>query len=363
MSGAMPWMLCLAGCGQGAPPPSVSVAKVLQQDVPIQREWMATLDGSINARVQPQVSGYLVRQDYREGAFVHKGDVLFEIDARSFRTAVDMAKARLEQARAQLRVATLSVKQDIPKAAAGAAQRARLESDTQKQLAANAAVAAAQAAVEQAQLNLGFTQVRSLIDGIAGVTQVQVGNLVNPASVLTSVSTVDPIRAYFPVSTEEYMRMASPEHGSGAHLVAGLPLTLVVTEGQAHSAAGELLFADRQVDEQTGTIRLAGAFPNPDNLLRPGQHARVRAVMQTRRAALLVPQGAVTALTGRLQVAVVSPDDRVSLRNVQVGEQIGSLRIITSGLSAGERVIVADGAELQDGSLVTPVPFEGTADP
>jgi membrane fusion protein (multidrug efflux system) len=334
----------------------VPVTEVLQQDVPIEAEWEATLDGSVNAQIQSQVSGYVIKQDYREGASVHKGDVLFEIDPRPFQAALDLKKAQLEQARAQLGAATLKLKHDTPEASASvtASQRARLESDNQAQQTATAAVGAAEAAVEQAELNVGFTEVRSLTDGLAGVAQVQLGNRVTPATVLTSVSKVNPIRAYFPVTTDEYLRMASPVHGAGASEVAGLPLVLVLTNGRTHPSSGELMFADRQVDEHTGTIRLAGSFPNPGNVLRPGQHARVRAVTQMRKAALLVPQVAITELQGKQQVAVVSPDRRVSLRAVQVGEAVGSLRIITSGLSAGERVIVEGTAGLQNGTMVTP---------
>ena len=352
----------LSGCGQRAqsrPPPAVPVIAVLQKDVPIQGEWVATLDGNVNARIQPQVSGYLIKQDYREGAYVHKDEVLFEIDPRPFQATLDMAKAQLAQARAQLGNASLNVKRDIPEAEAGAIPHAQLDTDTQAQLAAKAAVAAGDAAVEQAELNLGFTKVRSLIDGIAGITQVQVGNLVTQSTVLTSVSDVNPIRAYFPVTTEEYLRMAAPaSHGPEAPSVAGLPLRLLLSDGSSYPAAGELLFADRQVDQQTGTIRLVGAFPNPGNVLRPGQYAKVQAVTQTRKGALLVPQRAVTELQGAQQVALVDNNNRVSIRTVQVGERSGPLWIIASGLAPGDRVVVEGVAKVQDGSLVTPVPYE-----
>jgi membrane fusion protein (multidrug efflux system) len=353
----------LTGCGEeraaARPRPSVPVTTVLQQDVPIQAEWVATLDGNVNAQIQPQVGGYLIRQDYREGAFVHKDDVLFEIDPRPFQAALDLAKAQLAQARAQLGTATLNVKRDVPEAEAGAIPRAQLETDTQAQLAAKAAVAAGEAAVEQAKLNLEFTKVRSLIDGIAGITQVQVGNLVTPSTVLTAVSDVDPIRAYFPVTTEDYLRLAGAKD-DGTSAVTGLSLQLALSDGSTHAGAGQLLFADRQVDRQTGTIRLVGAFPNPGNVLRPGQYAKVRAVTQTRKGALLVPQRAVTELQGAQQVAVVGADDRVSIRTVQVGERVGSLWIIALGLKAGERVIVEGAGKVQNGSLVTPVLYQDT---
>jgi RND family efflux transporter MFP subunit len=355
----------LAGCGPHAPqqraPQSVPVTTVLQQDVPIQGEWPASLDGNVNARIQPQVSGYLIKQDYREGAFVHKGELLFEIDPRPFQATLDMAKAQLAQARAQLGNATLNVTRDVPEAEAGAIPRAQLDTDTQTKLAASAAVEAGEAAVEQAELNLGFTRVRSLIDGIAGITQVQVGNLVTPSTVLTSVSDVNPIRAYFPVTTEEYLRMAAPAgHGPDAPSVAGLPLHLLLSDGSTHPSPGVLLFADRQVDAQTGTIRLVGAFPNPGNVLRPGEYGKVRAVTVTRKGALLVPQRAVTELQGAQQVALVGPDDKVSIRTVQVGERVGALWIVASGLKPGDRVVVEGTSKVQDGSLVTPVPYQPT---
>jgi membrane fusion protein (multidrug efflux system) len=211
--------------------------------------------------------------------------------------------------------------------------------------------------VEQAQLNVGFTSVRSLINGIAGLTQVQVGNLVSPTTVLTSVSDVDPIRAYFPVTPAQYLQLTAPaEQGTP------MPLTLLLPDTGTPPLAGRLLFADRQVDQSTGTIRLAGAFPNPGNLLRPGQYAKVRAVTQLRKAALLVPQRAVTELQSAQQVAVVGSDDRVSIRTVQVGERAGSLWIITAGLTAGERVVVEGTGKVQDGSLVTPIPYRTAGD-
>ncbi len=359
-------LLACAGCGRGtaarpAHPLEVEVAPVVQRDVNIYGEWVATLDGYVNAQIQPQVTGYLVRQDYREGSLVHKDQVLFEIDPRPFQAALDMAKAQLAQAQAQLGNASLNVKRDIPEAQVNAIPRMQLETDTQTELAAKAAVEAGKAAVEQAALNLGFTKVRSLIGGIAGIAQVQVGNLVTPSTVLTGVSDVDPIKAYFPVSGEEYLRIADKLNPNTVDLLsesARIPLELILSDGRTYPHDGFVLFADREIDAQTGTIRLVGRLSRiPGGILRPGQYGKVRAVTEVRKGALLVPQRAVTELQGSDEVAVVGPDDRVTIRSVQTGERVGTMWVITSGLAVGERV-VAEGAEkVATGATVTPVRF------
>ena len=355
--------LC-AGCAQkkSSPPdpPRVQVARVVEKDVSIYGEWVATLDGYVNAQIQPQVTGYLIKQDYREGSLVHKDDVLFEIDPRPFQAALDQAKAQLAQAEAQLGNATLNVKRDIPEAEANAIPRSQLENDTQMQLAAKATVEADRAAVEQAALNLSFTKVRSLISGIAGITQVQVGNLVTPSAVLTGVSQVDPIKTYFPVSGEDYLRIADKIHPETVNLLSSaspISLQLILSNGSAYAHGGSVLFADRQVDQQTGTIRIAGAFANPGNILRPGQYAKVRAVTQILKNALLVPQRAVSQLQGSAQVAVVGPDNKITIRAVQTGERVDTMWVISSGLVAGDRVVAEGTQKVKDGSTVTPVPF------
>jgi RND family efflux transporter MFP subunit len=353
-----------AGCAQKKPPagaaPQVQVARVVQRDVSIHSEWVATLDGYVNAQIQPQVSGYLIKQDYREGSFVHKDDVLFEIDPRPFQAVLDQAKAQLAQAEAQLGNATLNVNRDIPEAAANAIARSQLEGDTQAQLAAKATVAAGRAAVEQAALNLSFTKVRSLISGIAGITQVQVGNLVTPSTVLTGVSQVDPIKTYFPISGEDYLRIADKIHPETVNLLSTaspIPLQLILANGSTYERSGSILFADRQVDQQTGTIRIAGAFANPGNILRPGQYAKVRAVTQIIKDALLIPQRAVSELQGSAQVALVGPDNKISIHAVQTGERIDTLWVIKSGLMAGDRVVAEGVQKVKEGSTVTPTPF------
>jgi RND family efflux transporter MFP subunit len=360
----LPIVVQCAGCAQKKPPagvaPQVQVARVIQRDVSIHSEWVATLDGYVNAQIQPQVSGYLIKQDYREGSLVHKDDVLFEIDPRPFQAVLDQAKAQLAQAEAQLGNATLNVNRDIPEAEANAIARSQLEGDTQAQLAAKATVAAGRAAVEQAALNLSFTKVRSLISGIAGITQVQVGNLVTPSTVLTGVSQVDPIKTYFPISGEDYLRIADKIHPDTVNLLSSaspIPLQLILANGSRYDRSGSILFADRQVDQQTGTIRIAGAFANPGNILRPGQYAKVRAVTQIIKGALLIPQRAVSELQGSAQVALVGADNKISIHAVQTGERIDTLWVIKSGLIAGDRVVAEGVQKVKEGSRVTPTPF------
>jgi RND family efflux transporter MFP subunit len=338
----------------------VEVASVVQKDVPIYTEWVGTLDGYVNAQIQPQVTGYLIKQDYREGSFVHKGDVLFEIDPRPFQAVLDQAKAQLAQAEAQLGTARLNVKRDIPEAEAQAIPQSQLDDDTQANLAAKAAVAAGQAAVEQAQLNLDYTNVRSLIDGIAGIAQVQVGNLVTLSTVLTGVSQINPIKAYFPISGVEYLRIASRIGPGTVNLLSRrnpIPLELILANGDTYRYTGKILFANRQIDPQTGTIQIVGAFPNPGNILRPGQTVRVRAVTELRRGALLVPQRAVTELQGGYQVAVLQAGNKITIRTVQVGAQVGSMWIINQGLRLGERVVAEGTQVVRDGAVVTPQPY------
>ena len=362
-------LLC-AGCAQKttapAGGPQVQVAQVVQQDVNIYSEWVATLDGYVNAQIQPQVTGYLIKQNYSEGSFVHKDDVLFEIDPRPFQAVLDQAKAQLAQAEAQLGNATLNLNRDIPEAEANAIPRSQLEGDTQAQFAAKASVAASRASVDQAALNLSFTKVRSLISGIAGITQVQVGNLVTPSTVLTGVSQVDPIKTYFPISGEEYLRIAGRIHPETVNLLssaAPIPLQLILSNGRTYAQSGSILFADRQVDQLTGTIRIAGAFANPGNILRPGQYAKVRAVTQILKGALLIPQRAVSQLQGSAQVAVVGTDNKVTIRSVQTGERVDTMWVITSGLTAGDRVIAEGVQKVKEGITVTPTPFTTASAP
>jgi RND family efflux transporter MFP subunit len=364
-------VVACAGCGQRASsaqssrPPQVEVTPVVQRNVRVYGEWVATLDGYVNAQIQPQVTGYLIKQDYREGSFVRKDDVLFEIDPRPFQAVLDQAKAQLAQAQAQLGNATINVNRDIPEAQVSAIPQSQLDTDKQAQLAGKAAVEAGQAAVEQASLNLGFTRVRSLISGIAGIAQVQVGNLVSPTTVLTAVSQVNPIKVYFPISGDDYLRITAMGGPGTVNLLStnSPPLQLILSNGTTYPHTGRFLFADRQVSQDTGTIRIAAGFPNPGNVLRPGQYGRVRAVTAIRDGALLVPQRAVTELQGSYQVAVVEPGNKIAIRSVEVGERVGSMWIVNKGLSAGEQVVAEGTLKVRDGSAVTPVAFNPGTNP
>ncbi len=342
-----------------APRTPVGVVKAVQRDVPVHAEWVATLEGYVNAQIQPQVSGYLVRQNYQEGSFVHKGDVLFEIDPRPFQAVLDQAKGQLAQARAQLYLANVNVKRDTPLVKERAIAQSQLDAETAAQMQAQASIQAAEAAVEQAQLNLGFTSVRSLVDGIAGIATTQMGNLVSPATVLTTVSQLDPIKVYFPISEQEYLQFTSKlsTKNSPADLLRGADsraLELTLSDGSTYPRKGHVIFADRQMDPQTGTIRVVGAFPNPGNILRPGQFGRVRALLGVRQGAVLVPQRCVTELQGTYEVAVVSAQNTISIRKVKVGDRVGPLWIIAEGLAAGEEVVSDGTSKVRDGMPVTP---------
>src|SRR4030081_1703448 len=302
------------------PPPTVEVAEVVQKDVPIFSEWIATLDGYVNAQIQPRVSGYVTRQDYKEGSVVSKGQVLFEIDPRPFKAALDQAKGQLAQTEAQFGKAKLDVERDMPLAQARAIAQSQLDTEIQAKLGAQAQVEAAKANVEQAELNLEWTKVTSLINGIAGIAQVQIGNLVGPNSILTSVSQVDPIKAYFPISEQAYvLAQKQSSAASTRHTISffGNSLALTLTDGSIYPHKGKILLADRQVDPNTGTIRIVAAFPNPGNILRPGQYGRVRVETNMKTGALLVPQSEVGQLQGSYQAAVVGSDHKVSMRAVK----------------------------------------------
>jgi RND family efflux transporter MFP subunit len=358
------------GCSNGkvraaTPPPSpvVEVAPVIQKDVPLQGEWVGTLEGYVNAQIQPQVSGYLIRQDYHEGGLVRKGQLLFEIDPRPFQAVLDQAKGQLAQAEAQMANAELNVKRDIPEAEAHAIPQSQLDTDTQALRAAKASVEADQAAVEQATINLGYTKVTSLIDGIAGINTVQVGNLVGPTTVLTAVSQVSPIKVYFPISEQEYLRLADGGGPGSVDFIthaSRIPLQLTLADGSTYPHPGKIIFADRQVNTQTGTIQIVGEFPNSRNLLRPGQYARVQAPTGKIDGALLVPQAAVSQQQGTYQVTVIGADNRAQLRTVGVGPRMGTLWVITSGLKPGERVVAAGADKAKEGALVNPTPYEET---
>ncbi len=348
-------------------PPVVDVVRVQQRDVPIYREWVATLDGYLNAQIRSSVDGYLVAQRIREGSFVRKGEVLFEIDPRPFQAALDQANGDLTAHIADERRTARDVARDRPLTEARAIPQSQLDNDVQLHRAAEAAVEAARGVVRQAELNLGFTHVRSLIDGLVGITEVQIGNLVSPTSVLTTVSQVEPIKAWFAISESGVPRGRRPSPWrDGRELRRRQPVPsssfeLTLTDGSEYPHAGSFLFANRQLDSLTGTLRIAASFPNPTRLLRPGQFARIRAATTILRGALLVPQRAVTELQGTYQVMVLKPDSTVSIQPVTVGPRIDSLWVITRGLQPHQLVVVEGTQKAKAGGKVVPKPYGHSA--
>jgi RND family efflux transporter MFP subunit len=363
----------VSGAQPGASP-DVEVVQVEQKDVPIFGEWIGTLDGLTNADVRAQVTGYIMRQGYQEGAFVKKGQLLFEIDPRPFQAALDQAEGQLAQAKAALANAQavqgrteLDVNRYTPLAKEQAASQQDLDNAVQNNMAAKATVATAQAqiksaeaAVETARINLDFTRLVAPIDGIAGQAQLQVGALVNLSSgPVTSVSTVDPIKVYFTVGEPQYLawRKRFPTESSRLAADKNLRLQLILADGSTYSYEGTFYFADRQVNESTGAIRIAGLFSNPNNILRPGGYGKVRAVIRLQQGALLVPQRAVSELQGGYQVGVVGSDEKVSIRTVTVGDRVGTQWIIAEGLNPGERVIAEGIQKVRPGMHVNAKPF------
>jgi RND family efflux transporter MFP subunit len=354
--------------------PEVEVAQVEQKDVALYSEWIGTLDGFENAAVKAQVTGYLSRQDYQEGAFVQKGQLLFEIDPRPFQAALDQAQAQLAQAQAQLanaeatqRQAQLNVDKYAPLAQEQAASQQDLDNAVQTNIAdkasvqnSKAAIQAAAAAVETAKINLGFTRLIAPISGIAGEAQLQVGALVDASSPpVTTVSTVDPIKVFFTVSEQEYLgfNREYPNEASRTAQEKRTPLELILADGTTYPREGKIYFADREVSQSTGAIRIAGLFANPGNILRPGGYGKVRAATQIQKDALLVPQRAVTELQGSYQVAVLDSENKVNIQTVEVGERVGTQWIIEKGLKPGDRVIVEGLQKVRPGMQVSPKPF------
>ncbi|HXJ88323.1 MAG TPA: efflux RND transporter periplasmic adaptor subunit, partial [Candidatus Binatia bacterium] len=338
------------------PDTEVLVAAPVQQDVPVHSEWVASLDGYVNAEIRPQVSGYIISQHYKEGAVVRKGQVLFEIDPRPFQAALDGAKGELAQAEAQLAKSANDVERDTPLAAQKAIPKEKLDNEFQAKRAAEAAVASGKAAVERAQLDLGWTKVTSLVDGVAGIAEVQMGNLVGPMARLTSVSQVDPIKVYFPVSEQEYLRAKHlSSTGQPMELFNASP-ELILADGTVYPQRGKVLLTDRQIDTNTGTIRMIAAFPNPGNILRPGQYGRVRIQTSFKKNALLVPQSAVKELQGGYQVALVSADHKAIIRSVKAGEKQGTMWVIDDGLKPDDQVVVEGVEKVKEGTPVVPKP-------
>jgi RND family efflux transporter MFP subunit len=384
------------GNQQPAGPPEVEVVKVEQKDVNLYSEWIGTLDGMVNAEIKSQISGYLLSKHYEEGSFVKKGQLLFLIDPKPLQVALDQAKGdlakaegqfaqangQLAQANAQLlsaeanqgktqqdvdrytslvekgivtqQVSDTAVQTNLAAQAQVKVASAGIQSAKAAVVAAKAAVDAAKSAVDRAKLNLDFTRITSPIDGIAGIAQAQVGNLVGPGTEsLTTISTVDPIKAYFTISEQEYLN--NTKHS----LAQNLPLDLILADGTTYPHKGKFFVADREVDAKTGTIKLAGIFPNPGNTLRPGQYARLRAATRKNESALLIPQRAVTELQGSFQVAVVGGDNKVEIRTVKPGERVDQMVIINEGLKAGESVIAEGAQKVKAGTMVNSKPFTG----
>jgi len=378
------------------PPPEVEVAAVQQKNIPIEREWIGTLDGLVNAAIKAEVTGYLLSQSYTEGSFVRKGQLLFEIDPRPFDAALAQAQGQLAQARGQLAQAKAQLVQAQAQLAQSVANQQRVQLDVEKYTplaeqqavtrqdldtavqnnnaakaqieagkaavetaraqieAANAAVESAQAGVDAAKVNTGFTHLTSPIDGIAGQAQVQVGNLVSPASgTITTVSTLDPIKGNFTVGEQEYLSLTR----GGTNDLNRLQLDLILADGSTYPHKGKFSFADRQVDPNTGAIQLTGLFPNPGNRLRPGQYGKVRAATGTNAGALLIPQRAVIELQGAFQVAVVDSANKVAIQAVKLGDPVGTMRIVTDGLKPGERVVAEGVQKVRPGMQVNPKPF------
>lgn len=355
-------VLCFGGCKEKKVETvqSVEVAGVIERDVPIFAEWVAALDGMVNATIRAQVQGYLIKQNYKEGDVVQKGQVLFQIDPRTFQAALNQAKGELGRAQARLVQTKANLSRIRPLAAQRAVSQKDLDDAIAAEQSAQATVMSTKAASDKAALDLGFTRLTSPIDGIAGIAKAQIGNLVGPGQIeeLTTVSTVNPIKAYVALSEQEYLKAQESRKKQAGKV----PLNLILADGSVFPHKGEFAFADRQVDVRTGTIKVAALFPNPGNLLRPGQFARIRAQMGIKRNALLVPQRAVTEVQGRYLVAVVGTDNKVAIKQVTAAERTGSLWVIDEGLKPGNKVVAEGVQKVRDGMTVSPKPYTAEAE-
>ena len=364
LAGAAAMVAALAACGKKEappppPPPSVEVAPVTQKDVTIYEEWIGSLDGYVNAEIRPQIDGYVLRQTYREGFLVKPGEMMFEIDPRQFQATLDQVQGQLSQYQATLANAKTTVARYRPLAAEKAISQQELDDAETKQRTAQANVESAQASLDKAKLDLAWTKVASPISGIAGVAKSQVGDLVNRQTVMTTVSQVDPIKVYFNPSEQEYLawvaKYGPPEKSITADqkLDKG-PLELILSDGTVFGHRGRPFLLGREVDVKTGTIQIAGVFPNPGNVLRPGQYAKVRVAVDVRKGALLVPQRAVSELQGSYQVAVVGPDNTASIKVVTLGPRDGNLWVVEKGLNPGDRIVVEGIQRVRSGMKVAP---------
>lgn len=349
-----------AGCSTSEkpapPPPGVTVIPVLQKDVPLHQEWVGTMVGNVDADIRPKVDGFLLTRLYTEGSYVEKGQTLFQLDPRQTQAALDEARGKLERARAALSQAQIDVRRYTPLVAQKAVSQAELDKALSMEKAATAEVEADQAALNNAQLNLGWTTVTSPITGIAGVAKVGIGDLMTPITVMTTVSSVDPIYVDINVAEQDYLRFRREKSGEAA----GQNLELILGDGTVFPRRGRALFVNREVDSRTGTIQVRCEFPNPGNVLRPGQYARIRAVTEFLKGALLVPQQSVSELQGVYQVGVVAPDNKVTIKTVKLGPQTGDMWVVESGLQAGDSVVVDGLQRIKSGMTVAPSPFKDT---
>jgi membrane fusion protein, multidrug efflux system len=338
-----------------AAPAKVVVTAAIQRDEPILREWIGTTEGDVNADIRPRVEGYLLRRVFKEGSFVSQGELLFEIDPRQFEAQLQQAEANLEQAKAALAKADLDVARAEPLAIQRAVSQQELDNARAAQRGARATVGALAAAVAQTRLNLSWTRVTSPIPGIAGIATQQVGDLVNGQTVLTTVSKVDPLRVLYQLGEQEYLELERDPAMQGAQL------ELILSDGTVFPHKGRVLLTGRNIDVRTGTIAAIGLFPNPGNILRPGQYAKVRAVVKLKKDAIVVPQRAVNEMQGSYQVAVIGPDDKAQVRTVKAAERVGSLWVIEDGLKAGERVVVEGFSRVKTGTVVSPTDASAAA--
>jgi membrane fusion protein (multidrug efflux system) len=353
--------LMLDGCSSkeekpAPPPPGVTVAAVVQKDVPIRQEWVGTMAGNTDADIRPKVEGFLLARMYAEGSLVEKGQVMYQLDKRQAQAALEQAQGNLEQAKAALAQAEIDVNRYTPLVAQKAVSQAELDKATSSQRAAKAMVEANQAALDNAKLNLGWTTVNAPIPGIAGVSKVAIGDLITPNTVMTTVSSVNPIYVDVNIAEQDYLRFSRGKPGESG----GQNLELILGDGSVFPHRGRVLFLGREVDTRTGTILVRGEFPNPGNRLRPGQYARLRATTETRRGAMLVPAAAVSELQGMYQVGVVGADNKVTIKSVKLGPQFGDMWVVDSGVQPGENVIVDGLQRVRTGAVVAPTPYKDT---
>jgi len=349
------------GCSSSAekpapPPPGVTVTPAIQRDVPIHQEWVGTMAGNVDADIRPKVEGFLLARLYTEGSYVAKGTPIFRLDGRQARAAVEQAEGNLALAHAALGQAEIDVRRYTPLVAKKAVSQAELDKALSSESAAKAGVDAHQAAVDNAKLNLGWTTVTSPISGIAGISKVQVGDLMTPTTTMTTISSVNPIYVDVNVAEQDYLRFVREKTGRSA----GQNLQLILGDGTVYAHRGRALFVNREVDSRTGTIQVRGEFPNPGNVLRPGQYARIRAVTELRKSAILIPQQAVSELQGVYQIGVVGADNKVTIKTVKLGPQFGDMWVVESGLEAGDNVVVDGLQRIKTGMTVAPAPFKNT---